>query len=480
MFTSRSLTFLLITFFALGLLTGTSSRQLFSFGGSGTKFKCRDNIICFGGAEASPLEYLALSTSKSDQEYGKALWYKPILLVDTATNSFSSFSTNFSFTIEPGDGGPSDGMTFVILSKPDVPGDWGSKFGLFNNEGGATSHGTLAIEFDTFYNPENGDEDSNHVALDLNTVFSVVARNASEVGIQLSGANKVDRDHFLLVYEFLPNGSLDKALFHPAPGCVLSWKQRFQIILGAAEALYYLHEGWRQQIIHRDFKSSNIMLDGNFNAMLGDFGLARMVEHHENPATTVVAGTYGYIAPEAHTLRKFTEKTDVYAFGAVALEVVCGRAVLNFQVPEDERTLVDWVWKKLEEDDLMSVVDLRLEAQYDVAQVQVLLLVGLLCSHPNPDERLSMRQVLKILSGDVAVPPVPLSKPALEYHISGRHFLMKALNSIISRDTKSETDAGPSSGSSYEQTRAQSDPSVNFSPLSGDVERARKRLNDTR
>ncbi|KAG6553974.1 hypothetical protein Mapa_004891 [Marchantia paleacea] len=96
----------------------------------------------------------------------------------------------------------------------------------------------------------------------------------------------------------MPNGSLDRALFHPAEGSVLSWERRFKIILGAAEALLYLHKGWRQQVIHRDFKSSNILLDEDFNAMIGDFGLARKVDHHQDVATTKVAGTYGYINPE--------------------------------------------------------------------------------------------------------------------------------------------------------------------------------------
>ncbi|KAG6550384.1 hypothetical protein Mapa_008347 [Marchantia paleacea] len=117
----------------------------------------------------------------------------------------------------------------------------------------------------------------------------------------------LDRDKFLLVYELMPNGSLDRALFHPDEGSVLSWELRFKIILGAAEALHYIHKGWRHQVLHRDFKSSNILLDEEFNAMLGDFGLARKVNHHEDVATTKIAGTYGYIAPEIPATQKFTE-----------------------------------------------------------------------------------------------------------------------------------------------------------------------------
>ncbi|KAG6549391.1 hypothetical protein Mapa_009110 [Marchantia paleacea] len=122
----------------------------------------------------------------------------------------------------------------------------------------------------------------------------------------------------------MPNGISDKALFQPTTDqeSVLSWKRRFKIIRGAGQGLYCLHEGWRQHVIHRDFKSSDIMLDEDFNAMLGDFGVALMVDRSHNPAITVVTGRYGYIAPEAPANGKFTVKTDVFAFGAVAMEVV--------------------------------------------------------------------------------------------------------------------------------------------------------------
>ncbi|KAG6555018.1 hypothetical protein Mapa_003050 [Marchantia paleacea] len=158
----------------------------------------------------------------------------------------------------------------------------------------------------------------------------------------------LDRDKFRLVYELMPNGSLDRALFHPAKGSVLSWELRFNIILGAAEALHYLHKGWRQQVIHRDFKSSNILLDDEFNAMLGDFGLALKVDHHQDVATTKVAGTFGYIAPEVPATQKFTEKMDVYAFGAVTLEIVTGCRAVNCD-PAHPGLLLESVWSKVVE-----------------------------------------------------------------------------------------------------------------------------------
>ncbi|KAG6550255.1 hypothetical protein Mapa_008215 [Marchantia paleacea] len=228
----------------------------------------------------------------------------------------------------------------------------------------------------------------------------------------------LDRDKFLLVYELMPNGSLDRALFHPAAGSVLSWELRFKIILGAAEALAYLHKGWRQQVIHRDFKSSNILLDEEFNAMLGDFGLARKVDHHQDLATTKVAGTYGYIAPEVPATQKFTEKTDVYAFGAVTLEIVTGCRALNCD-PVDPGLLVESVWSKVVERNINSCIDERLEKAYDEGQPELLLHLGLLCCDPVPDARPSMQDALHMLRGAVPMPPLPSSRPSSLYHHSG-------------------------------------------------------------
>lgn len=229
--------------------------------------------------------------------------------------------------------------------------------------------------------------------------------------VQLMGFCR-DRGKFLLVYELMPRGSLDQALFKPKADHVLSWSQRWKIVSGTAAALHYLHEGWRQQVIHRDVKSSNIMLDEDCNPKLGDFGLARLVDHEKHAATTTVAGTYGYIAPEAAGTGKFTDKTDVFAFGAVCLEVACGRKAYDGTVTDyDDLILVDLVWRRVNEGDLLNGVDPLLLDQYDVEQMYVVLKLGLLCSHPDPGSRPTMRQVEQMLAGDAEVPDVPESKP---------------------------------------------------------------------
>ncbi|KAG6553949.1 hypothetical protein Mapa_004866 [Marchantia paleacea] len=226
-----------------------------------------------------------------------------------------------------------------------------------------------------------------------------------------------DRDKFLLVYELMPNGSLDRALFHPAEGSVLSWELRFKIILGAAEALHYLtRAGDNRSFI--GILNPAILLDEEFNAMLGDFGLARKVDHHQDIATTKVAGTYGYIAPEVPATQKFTEKTDVYAFGAVTLEIVTGCRALNFD-PAHPGLLVENVWSKVVEGNINSCVDERLGKAYDEGQPELILHLGLLCCDPVPDARPSMRDALCMLRGAVPMPPLLSSRPPSVYDHSG-------------------------------------------------------------
>jgi hypothetical protein len=145
----------------------------------------------------------------------------------------------------------------------------------------------------------------------------------------------------LLVYEFLPNGSLDSHLF--TQGSLLAWAMRYKVAQGLASALFYLHEEWEECVVHRDIKSSNIMLDSNFNAKLGDFELVRFVDHLKGSQTTVLAGTMGYMAPECVTTGKASKESDVYSFGIVALEIACGRKPINPKAPEDQVVMVEWV-----------------------------------------------------------------------------------------------------------------------------------------
>jgi serine/threonine protein kinase len=151
------------------------------------------------------------------------------------------------------------------------------------------------------------------------------------------------RGELLLVYEFMPNKSLDTHLF--TRESLLIWEMRYKAAQGLASALLYLHEEWEQCVVHRDIKSSNIMLDSYFNAKLGDFGLARLVDHLKESQTTVLAGTMGYMAPECVTTGKASKESDVYSFGIVALEIACGRKPIKHNAPEDQVVMIEWVWE---------------------------------------------------------------------------------------------------------------------------------------
>ncbi|CAL1353903.1 unnamed protein product [Linum trigynum] len=226
----------------------------------------------------------------------------------------------------------------------------------------------------------------------------------------------VEKGELLLVYELMPHGSLDKALHHPHDGGALSWMQRRNVAVGLASALTYLHQECEQQVIHRDIKSSNVMLDANFNARLGDFGLARLMDHDKSPVSTLTAGTMGYLAPEYLHYGKATEKTDVFSYGVVLLEVACGRRPIERE-PESQGmvNLVDWVWGLYGEGRVVEAADDRLKGQFETEEMKKMLMVGLSCANPDGGERPTMRRVLQMLNGEVEVKVLAKSKPTLTF-----------------------------------------------------------------
>ncbi|XP_061997079.1 L-type lectin-domain containing receptor kinase S.4 [Rosa rugosa] len=221
------------------------------------------------------------------------------------------------------------------------------------------------------------------------------------------------RGDLLLVYDFMPNGSLDKYLFEN-PRAILSWEERFKIVKGVASGLLYLHEGWEQTVIHRDIKAGNVLLDAEMNGRLGDFGLAKLYEHGSNPTTTRVVGTLGYLAPELTRTGKPTPSSDVFALGALLLEVVCGRRPIEQKALPEELVLVDWVWDKWKAGAILDVVDPRLEGEFDEFEVVVVLKLGIMCSNNVPKARPMMRQVVRYLEGEVPLPEAVASPGAYE------------------------------------------------------------------
>ncbi|XP_024189610.1 L-type lectin-domain containing receptor kinase IV.1 [Rosa chinensis] len=214
------------------------------------------------------------------------------------------------------------------------------------------------------------------------------------------------KGELLLVYDYMPNGSLDKCLFDQ-PEVTLNWSQRFKVIKGVASGLFYLHEEWEQVVIHRDVKASNVLLDGELNGRLGDFGLARLYDHGTDPQTTQIVGTLGYLAPEYTRTGRATTSTDVFAFGAFLLEVACGKRPIKTQGPED-MILVAWVFSCWNRGNILEARDQSLGTDFVAEEVELVLKLGLLCYNLEPVARPSMRQVVQYLAGDVALPEVSL------------------------------------------------------------------------
>ncbi|KAK2454487.1 putative L-type lectin-domain containing receptor kinase S.5 [Trifolium repens] len=249
----------------------------------------------------------------------------------------------------------------------------------------------------------------------------------------------------LLVYEFMPKGSLDKYLFNQSSELevqyskVLDWKTRNSVIRDVAQALDYLHDGCERRVLHRDIKASNIMLDLDYTAKLGDFGLARTVQkrnetHH---STKEIAGTPGYMAPESFLTGRATVETDVYAFGVLVLEVVCGRRPGNVFAQEDyKNSIVYQVWELYGKGEIVSVVDKRINCEEDERvkweeEIEIVLVLGLACCHPNPNERPSMKTVLMVLNGEASPPIVPMERPSFVWPAMPSSFKEGEDNSLI-------------------------------------------------
>ncbi|XP_028064439.1 LRR receptor-like serine/threonine-protein kinase FEI 1 isoform X2 [Camellia sinensis] len=205
----------------------------------------------------------------------------------------------------------------------------------------------------------------------------------------------------LLIYDFLAGGSLDEALHERSEQ--LDWDTRLNIIMGAAKGLAYLHHDCSPRIIHRDIKSSNILLDGNFEARVSDFGLAKLLEDEESHITTIVAGTFGYLAPEYMQSGRATEKTDVYSFGVLVLEVVSGKRPTDAAFIEKGFNIVGWLNFLVTESKQREIVDLHCEG-VQIESLDALLSVAIQCVSSTPEERPTMHRVVQILESEVMTP----------------------------------------------------------------------------
>ncbi|KAK3404873.1 hypothetical protein EUGRSUZ_K01177 [Eucalyptus grandis] len=208
-----------------------------------------------------------------------------------------------------------------------------------------------------------------------------------------------EKSHRLLIYEYMSNGSLDRWIFHKSNESVLDWQQRKKIILDIAKGLNYLHEDCRQKILHLDIKPQNILLDGNFNAKVADFGLSKLIDRDQSQVVTTMRGTPGYLAPEWLSAA-ITEKVDVYSYGVVILEIVCGRKIFDRSLDEDDMNLLSLFKRKAEEERLLDIVDNYSEdMQLYGPQMVNMMRIAAWCLQADYTKRPSMSIVVKVLEG---------------------------------------------------------------------------------
>ncbi|KAM3694463.1 hypothetical protein ACJW31_07G059700 [Castanea mollissima] len=207
----------------------------------------------------------------------------------------------------------------------------------------------------------------------------------------------------LLVYPYMINGSVASCLRdRPESQSALDWPIRKRIALGSARGLAYLHDHCDPKIIHRDVKAANILLDEEFEAVVGDFGLAKLMDYKDTHVTTAVRGTIGHIAPEYLSTGKSSEKTDVFGYGVMLLELITGQRAFDLArlANDDDVMLLDWVKGLLKDKKLEALVDADMQGEYVDAEVEELIQVALLCTQGAPMERPKMSEVVRMLEGD--------------------------------------------------------------------------------
>ncbi|XP_019194517.1 PREDICTED: probable LRR receptor-like serine/threonine-protein kinase At1g07650 isoform X2 [Ipomoea nil] len=258
----------------------------------------------------------------------------------------------------------------------------------------------------------------------------------------------VEGNHLMVIYEYMENNCVSRALFgkDTTNKLKLDWPTRSKICLGIARGLAYLHEESSLKIVHRDIKTSNVLLDKDLNAKISDFGLAKLHEDDNTHISTRIAGTVGYMAPEYAMRGYLTNKADVYSFGVVALEIVSGKSNTNYRPKEEFVYLLDWAYVLQERGNILELVDPDLGSNYSSEEAMVVLNVALLCTNASPTLRPTMSQVVSMLQGQTLVQDM-LSDPGfsstdLQFRsMRSTHFWQNP------NQTQSMSSNGPTTGS---------------------------------
>ncbi|KAL4559555.1 hypothetical protein LXL04_031697 [Taraxacum kok-saghyz] len=211
----------------------------------------------------------------------------------------------------------------------------------------------------------------------------------------------VEGAHRILVYEYVDNGNLEQWLHGDVgPTSPLTWEIRMNIILGTAKGLTYLHEGLEPKVVHRDIKSSNILIDRQWNPKVSDFGLAKLLGSESSYVTTRVMGTFGYVAPEYASTGMLNERSDVYSFGILIMELISGRNPVDYSRPQGEVNLVDWLKMMVTNRTAEAVLDPKIPEKPSSRALKRVLLVALRCVDPSAQKRPKMGHVIHMLEAD--------------------------------------------------------------------------------
>ncbi|KAL7227592.1 hypothetical protein ACSBR1_022455 [Camellia fascicularis] len=419
------------------------------------------------GIEVTPNDDMVRSSAAAGKA-GRATYKKPFYLWDEASGNITDFNTYFVFVITQygKNVAPADGLTFFLLPYDNATSNitTGAAMGLPANQfTGKMISPFVAVEFDTFWNDQcdpTGINWETHVAtpkVPLVFVVDLKKHLPSKVAIGFSAStgsnferNNVKSWTFNLTLQIdeptQPSPSPSSNTVTPSPGKKIgtgpkkfSYGELFRATNYFADEQKLREGGFggvfkgflreldsyvfvkrisngSKQGIKEDVKSSNVMLDSNFNAKLGDFGLARLVDHGKDSQTTILAGTRGYTAPKCVITGKANKESNVYSFGVVALEIACRRKLIDLDVPESQMRMMEWVWDLYGTNRLLEdALDPKICPNFVKEEMECLMIVGLWCAHPDHNLRPSIRQAIHVLNFEATLPILPAKMPVPTY-----------------------------------------------------------------